>query len=46
MHRFYDSSLFDEILTEEQTMERYAPKVSETGAVLSVAEAAALHVGR
>ena len=46
MQRLYGPSLFDEILTEEQMMERYAPKVSETGAVLSVAEAAALHLGR
>ena len=42
MHRFYDPSLFDEILTKEQMMERYAPKVSETGAVLSAEEAVAL----
>ena len=45
MHKFYDPSLFDEILTEEQMRERYAPKVSEAGAVLSVAEAAALPSG-
>ena len=45
MHRFYDPSLFDEILNEEQMLERYAPKVSEAGAVLSVAEAAALPFG-
>jgi hypothetical protein len=41
MHKFYDPKLFD-VLSEEEMKEKYAPKVSDHGGILSESEVAGL----